>query len=547
MQLSPTQDILDAFMAECEANGAGSFAALVSATPQILNLLRNNQITLAFVPTDALVQVLMDRLKGNMALDKLSRDIVGNHFSVESSDNPSVASVTGNVMNLDQQFLATIGATKRIQIGTTQIIPITKSLLITEQQIAQLSAVRSAGFQAAFGGGQMGNTGLSVLISAGNIRGENLIRLCNSNFESRSFCEQKDASGLTIFHRLLRDEFGVTTIDPTEDIKELYLSYVNGNVGISYLQTLGDLPGAVPLGGRYGERISVNQHIRIVREFRQILAITKDGKFEAFAHRSNIDSLMPIMVELPNDAIFKKFTIVTGTKFYLLSDAGIIYILEYTMGREDLLTSRVIDQTGFKVLDLAYDRILCENSKGERTIRLVENRKYVLYVSNTTFAIDFRGSNLYSLSKDTTTGNYTLKDHSRGKEYDLSGVIKSTSRCNFKTVKFHQNMIYAVSEDGRLWYAYSEHTSLLWNDILLPVGSRVINFEFDRLMYQGVQPLPGLLTQDGQIYFFDPASIMIPTLAETIPGLIELPKIIVGLAGGVQAYTGMEVFRIRPK
>lgn len=537
MQGNSPQNTLDRVLATMEAEGAGSFVSLVLATPDIMGMLRNNQIKLIFAPIDSLVELLINRSRKQSALDQTVRDIVANHFcSSYSETDPVSISVNGNNISLDAQMATIIGPTKKILIGDLTIVPITKSLLITAAQIKQLYTQRSAGLKSAFGGGALGNAGLSVLINNGKIQGQDLLHLCQSNFEAKSFCDQKDANGLTIFHRLLRDEFGIINIPPTRNVRKLYSRYSRS----AYTYVVRP-DGDVLIGPHKCSKISENLHMQISEDYGNVYAVTASGKLEVFvvvASTNPAYDLKQIPVHgLPEDVVIKKLisaSEILGRARYVLSEQGEVFrlVISYAT-RGDIHTTCTWLMLPPGILDISGTYALAMGQDGRPYVTSLESefgrKPAPYYMPQRTIAIHSEIV-LDVLTKNTTgectlhVGPYVSPD-SKHRQYDLHNFPGGSHACNFQSIRRHPKYetLYILTRTGELWYSKIIPNGNLgeWIKMVFPGGSKIVNLEFDKISYG---EFPGVVDDQGRIFGINYVT-MESFLIDTIPGIIEVPKI----------------------
>lgn len=181
-------------------------------------MIDNESIQTIFAPSDTKLTQLLQYSKlteSQFASSPEGQIIIANHCSKDdSSTGSSVGSLTGNRIPVTQEYLLGIGASAVATIDKITIIFI-REIIITQEQINRLQSSVAIASRAPITTnpgvlGKLDRNNLSNLNQLGNVRGKDLISLCLSHPQMNQLCNSQDSFGRTMFHRLLKSEFGET-------------------------------------------------------------------------------------------------------------------------------------------------------------------------------------------------------------------------------------------------------------------------------------------------------------------------------------------------
>lgn len=318
------ESISEEFLRRLTNAGITTFATQIYRNNNILKMLDDGEIHLAFIPSDAAFQHFLtvgpSKSLEELYTSQLGKNIIANHFSKFYGDNSVVQAINNTQLPLDLNTVKTFyRPTAKINVGPVNGF-IISTVIVTPNQLAQWKTIRSEGFKSAFGGGQVGNTGMEVLITRGQVKGKDLIALCGTNFEAADFCNRQDANGKTIFHRLLREEFNLN-LNAIENAKGEYLDRYSG--GYTYLQRPG---GNVTIAGKTFFRYSPNLHVKVFATQSYVYGITSDSRIEAFSRLFTPAGLaIPIEIRgLPPQFKVKKIQVI-GITIIMIDYEGNAY------------------------------------------------------------------------------------------------------------------------------------------------------------------------------------------------------------------------------
>jgi hypothetical protein len=187
------------------SNDATIYAKLLYNLPQLYRAVMSPQLTMIIAPTDQRLQELSTAPKKPVAtiVDSVAgRDLMANHISILPTQKvyPMFTAINGTTYGSGPEDL------NALQIIVSTVIDgvvmlITPHLIGDFQQILKAEAVNDPG---------MTRDAFQALINTGDLRGKDLISLCKTNhYVEENFCNSKDATGRTIFHYLLKSEFGL--------------------------------------------------------------------------------------------------------------------------------------------------------------------------------------------------------------------------------------------------------------------------------------------------------------------------------------------------
>lgn len=209
-----------------ENAGASLFAKILRLSKRLRDLIDQDQVKLIFALSDLGVANLLKTVNKNGAELLASpdgRDILENHFALAFSLSlPTTPTINGRLISLDRTSLARLQPAGSLKAGKLPIV-IINNPIIEPDQLAKAQVIRDSGII-----GRLGKQPYAYMIQAGGIKGRDLIALCLSNTAADAYCDERDNKGETIFHRLLRSEFGAD-VPASENARQLYIDYHSGH------------------------------------------------------------------------------------------------------------------------------------------------------------------------------------------------------------------------------------------------------------------------------------------------------------------------------
>lgn len=358
--MQPTPFSANALLKGLETAGLRLFATAIYGNVELMNILNHNDIQLIMGPSDTAITEFLNQTGhsiGDLSSMQIGRNIIANHFSLNYSNTESTYfSISEQQIDISKAAITSYRTSSKIYIGTT-IVAIIGVIITTPEQRLKWAAPRTAGLKSAFGGGQVGNESLRILIAKGGIKGRDLIALCNTNFEVNDFCDSRDLNGNTMFHRAMMAEFNVELFQD-EDARELYIHYHNAAYTY-FIHSAGD----TQLGPVKAFRVSENLHIDSQQNENYYYCITLNGELEIFeiypvenpqirvehmVRQIDIDEVTGIPVGMTftrffsgmhllgrNGVLYHKATMLGGHQFYpiisppekVVSENGEVYLL----------------------------------------------------------------------------------------------------------------------------------------------------------------------------------------------------------------------------
>ncbi len=206
------------------------FGQILSLIPGVISMIDNGSIQTIFAPSDAKLSQILQYVKlteSQFGTSPEGQMVMANHCSKDdSSIGNSVASLTGNTIPLTQEYLLGIGASAVAIIDKIKVILI-REIIITQEQINRLQSIVAIASRAPITTnpgvlGKLDRNNLSNLNQLGNVRGKDLIALCLSHPQMNQLCNSQDSFGRTMFHRLLKSEFG-ETFPGFQNVRDRYI------------------------------------------------------------------------------------------------------------------------------------------------------------------------------------------------------------------------------------------------------------------------------------------------------------------------------------
>lgn len=252
-------DRLQAFLT---ANGASTFAKLLYNIPQLRRATLSPELTMVIAPTDDRLQELSNQVQKPLAElfdTDAGRDLLANHVSILPTQKvyPMFTAVNGVTYGSGPDDLTALNVTASAIIDRVVVL-VARAVIGTLPQITKSGRRFEPG---AFAG--MTRDAFRAMINNGQLRGKDLIALCNSDpYVNANFCRSRDASGRTIFHYLIKEEFGID-VPVGEDARTRYIE-LHQEAEFRLFPTTGTLldrgptfdPRTVRQGGRRDIRIT---------------------------------------------------------------------------------------------------------------------------------------------------------------------------------------------------------------------------------------------------------------------------------------------------
>ena len=199
-------DRIDNFL---KINGAGRFAQLLYNVPVLYRTAMDNRLSMIIAPSDERLQKLtidIGKSLAEMSQTEAGRNLLSNHLSVVHTKtvNPMFTAINVVTYGSSVDDLMALEVITSTMVDGVKIL-ITPHLIGYEEQLIKNQRLYDPGI---FGG--MTRDTFRSLINNGNLRGRDLISLCRTNdYVNENFCNYRDASGKTIFHYLVKEEFGL--------------------------------------------------------------------------------------------------------------------------------------------------------------------------------------------------------------------------------------------------------------------------------------------------------------------------------------------------
>jgi hypothetical protein len=204
------------------ANGATVFAKLLYNLPQLYQAVMSPKLTMIIAPTDESFEWLSNETQRPLAEllnSEAGRNLLSNHISVLPTQKvyPMFTAINGVTYGSGPEDLAALKVTASTIIDGVVVL-VASSVIGRPQQLTKSKRREEPGV---FAG--MTRDAFQALINTGNLRGKDLIALCNTNpYVDNTFCNSRDASGRTIFHYLIKREFNID-ISVNEDSRNRYV------------------------------------------------------------------------------------------------------------------------------------------------------------------------------------------------------------------------------------------------------------------------------------------------------------------------------------
>lgn len=570
----------DFVLSSIEQNGASLFSRLLYRSNRVLALLDNNQIKLIMAPIDSAIQRFQTTSNKSFELlisSQLGQEIVENHLSTMFSQEPNVTSlpaVNGQSLLIDSKSVSQYQIVGGKKIGDV-VIYFISIVILTSNQSKSLAIERSAGLKSLFGGGNLGNTGLNLLIQQGGIKGQDLIALCNSNFEASEFCSKRNSNGKTIFDELLQKEFGVTVLDG--DARAEYINHHN-NSGFVYWSYY---DGNTTIDGKRYLKVSDSKYLSIQPQYHKprnelashviiLYCIGLDHKLSVYTTVYNpqdrVDrAIMQILVTgIPDNVKVQKVSCGDSAVIVLAYDGSVYISAELKSGEmKHIVFGRLGDVVGLDIFEnlLLYKHV----SSGKREI-LAVNEGRVSKITRREVSDDtIRMSNTDSLNtievrngkclvssiyisfdpeQPSTTHTFNLSSFPGGEfayDFDKIGIVRSTS----------WEIIFILTDSGYFWFQFistrgngsTERVDpLKWVKVNVPDDSKITSVNANQFVHGISDPRILLIDQTGRVYAF---SVEWNATIKNIEPLLVLKTTIPGAISVWRAtnYTDIDVFK----
>ncbi len=530
MQLSPSSSISANVIHALETGGARTFALLVDRYDRLKDSLDKGLVTLILAPSDAAIEEFSVRYNKPveiLATSTAGQAIMANHVSAEPlTTNPSVKALNGRQIPLDVTTVTNVyRITKSFTVGRISI-HIIQTVLVDDAQIPRLLAERSAGLKTA-----MGAEGLNALLTSGRIKGKELIRLCNSNFETNEFCNRKDrANGQTIFHRLLQKEFGLT-IPSDQDARKQYVVLHNSKVGYTYYRAR---RGAVNINGAGFTRVSDELHLQSFEIGKFTVCLTINHVVKVYRWNAEIHGYVEVSPVLnlngnfgPLPPIKKIGRSELGTisnKVFVLTRDGKVYNTEpIREGDANLVfnTDPLLDPYG-PFVDIKGKYRISKDSRGTQQIVVASPNQIVLF-GNDGEPVSV-GAGYHVIRRN----NACLIALSVGNFMDLSNFSGGPFTCHNDNVFLYNQgaTVLILNESGQLWLGLQPLLAANWHRIVLPDDARIIDVSTSVVFDRAFNHQIAILDYLGRIYIVtltDQLGSYQLRLHATVPGLVEIP------------------------
>lgn len=464
MLQSPSANPSDEVISALNGNGASLFAKLLYRSNKLLNLINNKQITLILAPTDEAIDDFLGRYKKSadaLISSTVGQDILDNHFSSskDASGRPLPA-INGSLIPVDRTSLQNYRITNRVLVGETAIIFI-GVVMANPNQLKNWTIERSAGLKTAFGGGDIGNVGLNLLIRQGGIKGKDLINMCNSSFETNDFCNRDNGA---MFRQLLQQEFGIS-LQAGDDARSEYI--MQHNASFTYMPVY---DGNVEIASRRYLKVSENRHIQVLPQhefhYGMIILYCLGTDHRLTAYRENHTNpyapgyvkILPIqIIGIPSDFKIKK--IACGSqKVSVLGYDGTLYVSSQTTSTDTKSITFNISagpNFGMFVLDVDIDSVLVLTegrkqifNRGRRLVNAPVNKD----------AVRINGNDDIGIIK-VVDGNVSI-DYVSGNTFDLKNFPGGSFEANFNKINIFDEilryiMILILNDKGEIWLQHT--------------------------------------------------------------------------------------------
>jgi hypothetical protein len=203
-------------------NGADIFAKSLYNNPALRRAGLDPKLTMIIAPTDERFQWLSNETQkplGELLNSEAGRNLLANHISILPTQKfyPMFTAINGVIYGSGPQDLAALNV-RATTIIDGVVVLVASSVIGRPQQLTKSKRREEPGV---FAG--MTRDAFQALVNTGNLRGKDLIALCNTNpYVDNNFCNSRDASGRTIFHYLVKREFNID-IPVTEDARSRYV------------------------------------------------------------------------------------------------------------------------------------------------------------------------------------------------------------------------------------------------------------------------------------------------------------------------------------
>jgi hypothetical protein len=531
MQLSPTSAISANVIHALETSGARTFSLLVDRFDRLKDVLDKGLVTLILAPSDVAIEefsVRYNKATAILGTSTIGQAIMANHVSAEPlTTNPSIKAINGYQIALDAATVTNVyRIAKSFTVGSISIHLI-QTVLVDAAQIPRLMAERSSGLKTA-----MGVEGLNALLTSGRIKGKELIRLCNSNFETNDFCNRKDrANGQTIFHRLLQQEFGLT-IPSDQDARKQYVVLHNSKVGYTYYRSR---RGATKINGAGFAKVSDELHIQSfeIEKFTVCLTINHVVKVYRWnAETHGFDEVHPIQIQNGNfgplPAIKKIGRSELGTvsnKVFVLTYDGLVYSTQTIRERDDNLVfepNTLIDRYG-PFVDIYGKYRISKDSRGTQQIVVASPNQIVMFGNDgEPISVGAGGSCVIRRN------NACLIALNAGGFMDLSNFPGGQFTCHNDNVLLYNQgtTVFILNDIGQLWLGLQPLLAVNWHRIGLPDDARIIDASTSRVFNSEFNYQIAILDYLGRIYIVtltDQIGSYQLRLHATVQGLVEIP------------------------
>lgn len=472
-----------------EKGGANLFARALFDHSRLKKMIDDGQIRVILAPVDVAVQSFLRMSSSTIAqlgTTTAGRDIVENHFSSMDGERAPF------VMTINNQSVSLNGDVIRQQYGPRGIVDVATSTIVfisvlfsNPDQVKKLQIQRSPGLRSAISADALTN-----VISQGNIRGRDLINLCNTNFEANEFCNRKDAnSGETMFHRLLRQEFNVS-LAANQDAREAYI--LQHNSSLTYVRK-GN--GNVRIGRHRYIKVSDDRHLQIFPQHIRdsglniLYCIGTDHKLKAYGEdrRSYYGpvALMPqlTITGLPADFKIRK---VTGdiNNVLVLGYDGRFFISPGRKNNDTTIVNFITIESdrnpGFSTLDIDFNNRLVVNNGQKQVMEPLKQRT----VSND--AIKITGDNAKTVM-EIRDGSVVIAHWNS--TFSLQSFPGGSYEANFNKVKIiidsSYNLVLVLNNEGELWSQLIDRVNQVpgeiekidpskWVKLNVPGGGKII-------------------------------------------------------------------------
>jgi hypothetical protein len=518
MQLSPTQTIVDKIISSLDAGGATQFSRLLYRSEKILNLLRNDQIKLIMAPVDAAFEEFTTLYNKSLELlvsTPSGHDILENHFTTMFTSARHVVTlptINGQSLPIDEVAVARYKIISNTKVGDTHILFIS-IVIMTNTQTRNWSNQRSAGFKTA-----LGNPGLQALLANGQIRGNNLIALCNTNYEMNQYCDRKDASGKTMFHNLLRQEFKLD-LPANIDAREQYiLSNNTFYTHFNYDETNGT-----------SIKVSETRHIQALEFHNRIFCLDPYHAltvFRAGHDPQNGDQYIvtPLTATYamvnggPIDPPPKIKKLMRNEHNVFLQDyEGNVYNMLKNVYPVNIVQFQRISLS-YTILDMGLDGTLIQEPGGNKLI--IKNTGFEMASVPEDVKSLVNGGLFYLDIMDD--GEYcTIINVESGNGFDFSDFKGSQYQCSSKKVFWENNTDKGLilTDSGELWVG-TRFGIPRWNKIAMPNAAKVIDVSVVHVIGYDHRFISTALDDRGRIYHIHDNAAF--NLLLTVPGLQKI-------------------------